>query len=96
MEAPAFNPSAEVVEADRPLWVPGQQGLHNEFQNSQGYIVRPCLNQPTNQPTNQPINQTNIELGLEKKLSVSNVSLVNLKKTVLRSQAHGYEHLLLL
>jgi hypothetical protein len=34
-------------------WVPGQPGLQSEFQDSQGYTEKPCLEKPTNQPTNQ-------------------------------------------
>ena len=48
------------------LWVQDQPVLHNEFQDSQNYIVRPCLKKTTNpktkkmrnQPMNQPTNQT--------------------------------------
>ena len=28
------------------LWVWGQPGLQNEFQNSQGYTEKPCLEKP--------------------------------------------------
>jgi hypothetical protein len=42
MVAHAFNPStreAEVVD----FWVWGQPGLQSEFQDSQGYTEKPCL-----------------------------------------------------
>ena len=35
------------------FWVRGQPGLQSEFQDSQGYREKPCLEKP-NQPTNQP------------------------------------------
>jgi hypothetical protein len=35
------NPSTQEAEAGGSLWVQGQSGLQNEFQDSQGYIVRP-------------------------------------------------------
>jgi hypothetical protein len=28
------------------FWVPGQPGLQNEFQDSQGYSQKPCLEKP--------------------------------------------------
>jgi hypothetical protein len=31
------------------LWVPGQPGLQNEFQDSQGYTEKPCLKNPNHQ-----------------------------------------------
>ena len=40
------------------FWVRGQPGLNSEFQDSQGYTEKPCV-EKTNQPTNQPTNQTN-------------------------------------
>jgi hypothetical protein len=39
----SFSPSIWEAEAGRSLWVWGQPGLHSEFQNSQRYIVRLCL-----------------------------------------------------
>ena len=33
------------AEAGGSLWVQAQPGIYNEFQASQGYTVRPCLNQ---------------------------------------------------
>jgi hypothetical protein len=41
--AHTFNPITWEAEASSSLWVQGQPGLHNEFQDSQGYKVRPCL-----------------------------------------------------
>lgn len=38
-----FNPSTWETEAGWFLWVHGHAGLHNKFQASQGYIIRPCL-----------------------------------------------------
>jgi hypothetical protein len=37
------------------FWVPGQPGLQSEFQDSQGYTEKPCLEKPnqTNQQTNK-------------------------------------------
>jgi hypothetical protein len=40
--AHAFNPSTLEAEAGS-LWVQGQPGLQSEFQDSQGYIEKPCL-----------------------------------------------------
>jgi len=31
------------ARAEGTLWVSGQLALHIKFQDSQGYIVRPCL-----------------------------------------------------
>jgi hypothetical protein len=41
MVAHAFNPSTWEAEASR-----GQPGLQSEFQDSQGYIEKPCLEKP--------------------------------------------------
>jgi hypothetical protein len=41
--APAYNSSIGEAEADRSLWVQGQPYLPREFQDSQGYIERPCF-----------------------------------------------------
>jgi hypothetical protein len=43
-----FNPSTWEVEEGGSLWVQGQPGLHSEFQDSQGYRVRPCLGKNNN------------------------------------------------
>jgi hypothetical protein len=41
MVAHAFNPAlGRQKQAD--FWVQGKPGLQNEFQNSQGYIEKPC------------------------------------------------------
>jgi hypothetical protein len=38
--------------------VQGQPGLQSEFQDSQGYTEKPCLqNQPTNQPTKKGLSR---------------------------------------
>ena len=37
-----FNPSTWEAEAGG-FWVRGQPGLQNEFQDSQGYTEKPCL-----------------------------------------------------
>jgi hypothetical protein len=39
----AFNPSTRWVEAGWSLWVWGQPGLQNEFQDSKGYAEKLCL-----------------------------------------------------
>jgi hypothetical protein len=42
--AHSFNPSTREAEAKRSLfWVQGQPGLHSQFQGSQVYKERPCL-----------------------------------------------------
>jgi hypothetical protein len=41
----AIHSSAQEAEAGRSLWVWGQPGLQSEFQGSQVYVERPCLNQ---------------------------------------------------
>jgi hypothetical protein len=41
------------------FWVRGQPGLQSEFQDSQGYTEKPCLEKPTNHPTKQPNKQPN-------------------------------------
>jgi hypothetical protein len=42
MVAHAFNPSTWEAEAG-DFWVRGQPGLQSEFQESQGYTEKPCL-----------------------------------------------------
>jgi hypothetical protein len=39
----AFNPSTWEAEAGGSLWVRGQPGLQSEFQDSQGYTEKHCL-----------------------------------------------------
>jgi hypothetical protein len=39
----AFNPSTWEAEVGRSLCVRGQPGLQSEFQDSQGYTMKPCL-----------------------------------------------------
>jgi hypothetical protein len=46
------------------FWVWGQSGLQSEFQGSQGYTEKPCLEKQTNKQTNKK--QTNKKV-LEKK-----------------------------
>ena len=48
MKTPTFNPSIQESEAG-DLGVRGQPGLQNKFQNRQGYIVRPCLEEKSKQ-----------------------------------------------
>jgi hypothetical protein len=48
----AFNPSfGRQRQAD--FWVWGQTGLQSEFEDSQDYTEKPCLEKSTNQPTKQ-------------------------------------------
>jgi hypothetical protein len=35
------------------FWVRGQPGLQSEFQDSQGYTEKPCLEKPKNQNQNK-------------------------------------------
>jgi hypothetical protein len=35
------------------FWVQGQPGLQSEFQESQGYTEKPCLEKPKKQKQNQ-------------------------------------------
>lgn len=44
MVTQAFNSGSWETKAGRSLGVGGQAGLHNEFEVSQGYIMRSCLN----------------------------------------------------
>jgi hypothetical protein len=37
------------------FWVQGQPGLQSEFQDSQGYTEKPCLETPTPQKKKNPI-----------------------------------------
>lgn len=47
MVAHAFSPSTWETEAGGCLWVRSQADLQSEFQDRQGYIVKPVLkNQP--------------------------------------------------
>lgn len=43
----AFNHSTQEAETGRPPLSSKQPGLCGEFQDSQGYIVRPCLKKQT-------------------------------------------------
>ena len=45
----AFDPTTRDAEAAGSLWVWGQPGLQNEFQDSESYREKPCL-------TNQKLN----------------------------------------
>ena len=51
---------AHICEAEvgGSLWVWGQPGLQSGYQNSQGYIEKPCLK--TNKHTNNPKSYNNI------------------------------------
>jgi hypothetical protein len=44
--AHAFNPSTWEAEAGGSLLVQGQPSLQSEFQDSQGYTEKPCLDKP--------------------------------------------------
>jgi hypothetical protein len=48
--AHTFNPSTQQAETGRFLssdfWVRGQSGLQSEFQDSQDYTEKPCLEKP--------------------------------------------------
>jgi hypothetical protein len=48
----AFNPSTWEAEAGEFL-SRGQPGLHSEFQDSQGYAEKPCLNKTKQNKTKQ-------------------------------------------
>jgi hypothetical protein len=50
--ANAFNPSTR-RQRQVDFWVQGHPGLQSEFQDSQGYTEKPCLEKPTNQPNKQ-------------------------------------------
>jgi hypothetical protein len=39
----AFDPSTWEAEASEDFWVLGQPGLQSEFQDSQDYTEKPCL-----------------------------------------------------
>jgi hypothetical protein len=41
--AHTFNPGTWEAEAGRALWVQGHPILQSEFQESQGYIEKPCV-----------------------------------------------------
>lgn len=47
VEAHAFGSSTRGAD----FWVRGQPCLHSEFQDSQGYIERPCFSLPPCPPT---------------------------------------------
>ena len=55
----AFNPSIQDVETGGSLWIPGQPGLHSEFQATQEVIKRPCL-----QKKNETVNSRNVSFFL--------------------------------
>jgi hypothetical protein len=51
MVAHAFNPALG-RQRQVDFWVRGEPSLQSEFQNSQGYTDKPCLEKPKN-PTKQ-------------------------------------------
>jgi hypothetical protein len=54
--AHTLGPSTWEAEADRSLWNWGQPGLQSEFQDSQSYMKKPCLNKQANkQNPNKPL-----------------------------------------
>ena len=68
MVARAFNPSPTLErQRQADFWVQGQPGLHSEFQDSQNYTEKPCLEEKTNEQTKnknkQPNKQTNKKTG---------------------------------
>ena len=65
----AFNCSTHKAEAGRSVCVPGQLGLHYEFQNSRSYIMRSCLE---NKWTNKQTNKTKKH---QKKLQINNLMI---------------------
>jgi hypothetical protein len=48
--AHTFNPSTR-RQRQADFWVRGQPGLHSEFQDSQGYTEKPCLEKQKNKKT---------------------------------------------
>jgi hypothetical protein len=64
--AHAFNPSTQEAEADFVLWVRGQPGLQSEFQDSQGYTEKPCLEKTNKQKKTKQ--KTNKKPTKQKKL----------------------------
>jgi hypothetical protein len=50
-----FNPRMWEAGAGGTLWVQGQLGWYNKFQDSLSYLVKPCLNPSVNQSINQSI-----------------------------------------
>jgi hypothetical protein len=56
--AHAFNSNTWEAEAGGFL-SRGQPGLQSEFQDSQGYTEKPCLENKTNKQTKQTDKQTN-------------------------------------
>ena len=49
-----FNPITQEAEAGRSLWVWGQHDLQREFQGSQDYPEKPCLEKPNQNKTKRP------------------------------------------
>lgn len=48
-----FHPSTWEAETDGSPWVQGQRGLHSEFQDSQGYVEKFCLNKKARKQANK-------------------------------------------
>jgi hypothetical protein len=72
--AHAFNPSTWEVEAGRFLSL-RPPGLQREFQDSQDYTEKPCLEKTNKQTNKQTPNQTNKQKNLNErriKYSLSN------------------------
>jgi hypothetical protein len=60
-----FNPSTHEAEAGESMWVWGQPGLQIEFQDSQGYTEKSCLEK--NQTNKKPKNTTKYKQKKEEK-----------------------------
>ena len=53
----AFNTNTWEVETGRSLWIWGQCGLQSEFQDSQSYMIRPCLKRNKHNNNNKQTNK---------------------------------------
>jgi hypothetical protein len=47
------------------FWVRGQPGLQSEFQDSQGYTEKPCLEKNKNKKQNKQTNRTNLSHSVQ-------------------------------
>ena len=73
LKAHTFHPALRKQENH---WIWGESGLHSEFQDSQSYIVRPCLKK-TDPPLSSSWLSVALHLGVEPRIGMATVVLGN-------------------
>jgi hypothetical protein len=68
--AHAFNPSTR-WQKQEDFWVQGQPGLLSEFQDSQGYTEKPCLEKPKKKKKERKAKAKQIIVDANQRLEVT-------------------------